>query len=135
MADIVSAEQRSKLMAGIRSRDTIPEMRVRRIAHAMGLRFRLHRRDLPGSPDLVFPRRNLALFVHGCFWHRHAGCRLTAAPKTRVDFWAAKFKSNVERDARAIGNLEQLGWRVVVIWECETNSPSVIRARIHTALS
>lgn len=107
-------------MARIVGKGTKPEMAVRRAAHALGYRFRLHRRDLPGSPDLVFPSRRLALFVHGCFWHRHAGCRLAYNPKSNVGFWQAKFEGNVTRDARAVEDLEGLGWRAEMIWECET---------------
>ncbi|MCP1374687.1 DNA mismatch endonuclease Vsr [Dyella sp. Sa] len=114
-------------MSRVRGKDTRPEMAVRRTAHSMGLRFRLHRKDLPGAPDLVFPRRHIALFVHGCFWHRHAGCRLAADPKTRPDFWVKKFQANVERDRRAIEKLEQMGWRTVVVWECETRDTETLR--------
>jgi len=122
------------MMSRIRSRDTTPEIKVRRIAHAMGLRFRLHRRDLPGSPDVVFPRHRVALFVHGCFWHRHPGCHLAAVPKTRAEFWNTKFKNNVERDRRANEQLIELGWRVAVIWECEANNVETVRRLIHEAL-
>ncbi len=95
-------------------------MIVRRAAHALGYRFRLHRKDLPGRPDLVFPSRRAVIFVHGCFWHRHPGCRMASTPKTRVEFWSAKFDRNVQRDAAVIDALEAAGWRVLVIWECET---------------
>lgn len=114
-------------MSRVRSKDTSPEMRVRRAAHALGLRFRLHRRDLPGKPDLVFPRHRAALFVHGCFWHRHPGCAKASMPKSRPDFWQAKFERNIERDRRVETELEALGWRVFVIWECETKSDERIR--------
>lgn len=107
-------------MSRVKGRDTLPELRVRKAAHAMGLRFRLHRKDLPGCPDLIFPKRRVALFVHGCFWHRHPGCRKASTPKTRVEFWADKFKANVLRDARVSAELEKRGWKVAVIWECET---------------
>lgn len=132
--DRVSKIKRSEMMSGIRSKDTAPEIAVRRIAHGMGLRFRLHRRDLPGSPDIVFPRYRVALFVHGCFWHRHPGCRLAATPKTRADFWCAKFGRNVERDRRASEDLVRLGWRVAVVWECEVRDTEAVRARIKQAL-
>ncbi|MGB3747787.1 MAG: DNA mismatch endonuclease Vsr [Rhodanobacter sp.] len=125
--DIVSKQRRSEMMSRVRGKDTRPEMAVRRAAHAMGLRFRLHRKDLPGTPDLVFPRLHIALFVHGCFWHRHPGCHLAADPKTRPDFWARKFQANVERDRRAMENLGQMGWRTVVVWECETREPETLR--------
>jgi len=125
-------------MARIRSIGTAPELAVRRAAHAMGLRYRLNRRDLPGTPDLVFPRFRVALFVHGCFWHRHAGCRLAATPKTRIEFWQAKFAGNTARDARQEQALVDAGWRPVVIWECETADPArlatIIRGRVMPAV-
>ncbi len=127
MTDIVSPERRSEIMARIRDRDTGPELRVRRAAHAMGLRFRLHRRDLPGSPDLVFPKYRTALFVHGCFWHRHEGCPRAYVPKSRMEFWNRKFAANVERDRRVSEALRKLGWRPVVIWECETEDRSALK--------
>ena len=128
MTDIVDTQRRSKLMAGIPGRDTAPEIAVRRIAHRMGLRFRVHRKDLPGRPDLVFPKHRLAVFVHGCFWHRHKGCRFASNPKSRIAFWKEKFVANVDRDARQQAALKELGWNVLVIWECETkNEPAVER--------
>jgi DNA mismatch endonuclease, patch repair protein len=113
-------------MALIRGRDTKPELRVRQALHAAGLRFRLHDRRLPGTPDLVFPGRRIALFVHGCFWHRHPGCRAARLPKSRVDFWEPKLSGNVERDARQRVELEALGWTVMVVWECETHHPNML---------
>lgn len=98
------------------------------MAHAMGLRFRLHRRDLPGKPDLVFPRYRAALFVHGCFWHRHPGCSKASTPKSRVEFWRAKFEHNIERDRHNEEALCALGWRVFIVWECETKSDEEIRS-------
>ena len=134
MTDIISPERRSALMARIKSRDTRPELRVRRMAHAMGLRFRLHRKDLPGTPDLVFPGRRIALFVHGCFWHRHPGCPKAYEPKSRVDFWQGKFRDNIARDEKAAAGLAAAGWKPVIIWECETEAPDtlekIIRERI-----
>ncbi len=106
-------------MARIRGRDTKPEVAVRRLAHRLGYRFRLHRRDLPGTPDLVFPARSKIVFVHGCFWHRHPGCRFTYEPKSNVEFWRKKFTANKQRDARVKGELKQMGWDVLTIWECE----------------
>ena len=126
MTDIVDSKRRSELMAGIRGRDTAPELAVRRIAHRMGLRFRPHRKDLPGRPDLVFPRHRLAVFVHGCFWHRHEGCRYASTPKSRIVFWTEKFAANVDRDARQEAALRTLGWRVLVIWECETKNEAAV---------
>jgi DNA mismatch endonuclease, patch repair protein len=119
LADIVSSTQRSVIMSKIKSRDTAPELAVRRIAHRLGFRFRLHAKNLPGRPDLIFPKHRLALFVHGCFWHRHRGCRFAYRPKTRVRFWDTKFRSNVARDGKNVNQLEIMGWRVLIVWECE----------------
>lgn len=124
--DIFSREQRSEVMSRIRGRDTKPEMLVRRAAHALGYRFRLHRNDLPGRPDLVFPKRRIALFVHGCFWHRHPGCRLAYNPKSNTQFWNGKFERNVERDRRTIDELRTLGWTPKVIWECQTRKTGMV---------
>ncbi|GAA5071263.1 DNA mismatch endonuclease Vsr [Roseibacterium beibuensis] len=106
-------------MAKVRSQNTKPELAVRRYLHARGLRFRLHRRDLPGKPDMVFPSRRVAVFVHGCFWHQHPGCRRAKLPQTRADFWREKLEANVRRDAAALAALEILGWTALVVWECE----------------
>lgn len=130
MVDIIDSARRSALMGRIGPRDTSPELAVRRAAHAWGLRFRLHRRDLPGCPDLVFPKYRLIVFVHGCFWHRHAGCPNCTQPKTRPEFWQSKFAANVARDARVETELRALGWRVEVIWECQTTDASDLAARI-----
>lgn len=118
--DIVDGSTRSRMMAAIRGKDTGPELRVRRYLHAAGLRFRLHDRGLPGSPDIVFSRRRLALFVHGCFWHRHPGCRFASTPAVRQEFWDTKFEANIRRDARVAADIAELGWKVIIIWECET---------------
>ena len=118
---------RSALMSRVKAKDTKPELSVRRLAHGLGYRYRLHRRDLPGSPDLVFPGRRKALFVHGCFWHRHQGCRKTTMPKTRAKFWQRKFDDNVRRDERVIAALRDLGWDVLVVWECETLDEDLLR--------
>lgn len=107
-------------MASIRGRDTLPELRVRRYLHAAGLRFRLHDGTLPGSPDLVFPAHRVAVFVHGCFWHRHPFCRYATTPASRPEFWLDKFAKNVVRDQRNLLALEQMGWTPLVIWECDT---------------
>lgn len=119
MTDIVDRQTRSRMMRGIRHKDTAPERRLRSLLFAQGLRFRLHRRDLPGSPDLVFPCHRVAIFVHGCFWHRHLGCRFATTPATNEGFWAAKFEANVERDRRALDALRGIGWRTGVVWECQ----------------
>ena len=130
MTDIMDRKRRSELMAAIRTRDTAPELVVRRIAHRMGLRFRLHRKDLPGRPDLVIPKHRLAVFVHGCFWHRHEGCRFASMPKSRTRFWTEKFAANVDRDAYQEVALRKLGWRVLVIWQCETKDETVVEHRL-----
>ena len=123
-------EDRSALMARVRNRDTSPELAVRKLAHAQGLRFRINRRDLPGTPDLVFPRYRLAVFVHGCFWHRHSGCKRAATPKTRQHFWEAKLARNVERDQQAASALEDLGWQVMTVWECELKDRASVTQRL-----
>lgn len=117
--DVVDAATRSRMMAGIRSRDTRPEMMVRKHLHARGFRYRLHVRTLPGSPDLVLPRYHVVIFVHGCFWHRHLGCRYATTPASNVERWRLKFDSNTERDSRQESMLRTAGWRVIVVWECE----------------
>ena len=117
--DIFSTEKRSEIMARVRSKDTKPEMAVRRYLHKHGLRYRLHRRDLPGCPDLVISSRRVAVFIHGCFWHRHPGCRKTTMPASGEEFWRDKFAATVERDAIAHGALRRAEWGVLVIWECE----------------
>jgi len=132
--DIVTPEKRSAMMAGIRGKDTSPELRVRRAAHALGYRFRLHRRNLPGSPDLVFPRLGKVILVHGCYWHRHPGCRFAYTPKSNTEFWARKFAGNVERDRRTLSDLQRLGWDPLVIWECETYDLAELRGRLDSYL-
>ena len=121
--DIVDRKRRSEMMSAIKGRDTAPEIAVRRAAHRLGLRFRLHRKDLPGRPDLVFPRHRAVIFVHGCFWHRHLECQYAYTPKTRARFWTRKFSQNIARDRRNEEALHLLGWRVLVIWECQTHDP------------
>lgn len=111
---------RSQVMSRVRDKDTKPEMRVRKALHAAGLRYRLHRKDLPGRPDVVLPSRRTVVFVHGCFWHRHPGCPRCRTPKTRQEFWIPKLEANVERDRKASAALIEAGWRVRTIWECET---------------
>ena len=134
MVDIFDVEKRSEIMSRIRGRNTKPELVVRRIAHALGFRFRLHRRDLPGCPDIVFPRYRAVILVHGCFWHRHPECRYAFSPKTRIQFWEEKFKGNVARDRRNELALSDLGWRFMVIWECETKDHATVAKRITSFL-
>jgi DNA mismatch endonuclease (patch repair protein) len=118
------------MMARVKGKNTGPEIAVRRFLHAAGLRFRLHRTDLPGKPDIVLPKYRLAIFVHGCFWHRHPGCRRATQPNTRREFWTLKLANNAERDARNVAELRRLGWRVGVVWECETRDLSTLKSRI-----
>jgi len=120
MIDVVTPEKRSQMMSGIKGRNSRPEMLVRRALFAMGYRFRLHRRDLPGTPDIAMPGRKIAIFVHGCFWHVHQGCKYSKTPSTRTEFWSAKLRGNVDRDQRAIDALAEMGWRVLIVWECST---------------
>ncbi|MGO4609060.1 very short patch repair endonuclease [Variovorax sp. 2RAF20] len=120
MVDVVSPADRSRMMAGIKGKNSQPELLVRRLLFTSGYRFRLHRRDLPGTPDIVMPGRKVAIFVHGCFWHLHQGCRYAKMPATRADFWKAKLEANVERDRSAVEKLQASGWRVLCVWECST---------------
>ncbi len=132
--DVLTPEQRSRCMAAIRGKDTGPEMTVRRILTAMGYRYRLHDRALPGRPDLVFVSRRAVVFVHGCFWHRHA-CRTgRATPRTRGAFWCAKFESNRQRDRRNVRALRRQGWRALVVWECQLRDADRLMARLRTFL-
>jgi DNA mismatch endonuclease (patch repair protein) len=117
-------------MRSIRKVNTRPEMLVRRSLHAQGYRYRIHRRDLPGSPDLVFPGRRKIIFVHGCFWHQHEGCSLARQPKSRPDYWPRKLARNVERDSDVRQRLADLGWQVLVVWECETRNPTLMGDRL-----
>ena len=128
--DITISAARSRNMAAIRGRNTSPELKVRSLLHRLGYRFRLHRRDLPGSPDIVLPRHRTVVFVHGCFWHRHPGCRYTTTPKTRADFWARKFEQNIERDQRQQLQLHEMGWSPIVIWECELRDMPSLTERL-----
>lgn len=118
MTDIVSKETRSRMMSGIRGKDTRPEMLVRRHLHSLGFRFRLHVKTLPGKPDLVLPKCRTVIFVHGCFWHRHADCKYATSPRSNQKFWLDKFESNIKRDKTALDQLVALGFRILVIWEC-----------------
>jgi DNA mismatch endonuclease (patch repair protein) len=117
--DTVDAVTRSRIMRAVLRSNTAPELRLRQVLHRLGLRYRLHVRSLPGSPDIVFPGPRVAVFVHGCYWHRHEGCRLATTPKSNADFWQVKFLDNVARDRRAVEQLEADGWTVVLAWQCE----------------
>ena len=117
-------------MARIRSEDTVPEMLVRKMLHAAGFRFRLHRGDLPGKPDIVLPRYKVAIFVHGCFWHGHESCRDGRRPKSNLDYWNRKLDRNRERDRRSQAKLEAIGWRPLVVWECELEDPDQLLLRL-----
>ena len=122
-------------MSRIKNRDTKPEIMVRSVLHRKGYRFRLHRKDLPGNPDIVLPRYNTIIFVHGCFWHRHIGCKFAYNPKSRIEFWQAKFENNVRRDAQAQERLTDLGWNVHTIWECQTKKIELLEKNIDALLS
>jgi len=134
MTDVLTPEQRSKCMSRIKSTDTKPEMTVRRLVHGMGYRYRLHKKDLPGKPDMVFPRLNKIIFVHGCFWHMHKCKYGKVVPKKNHDFWHKKRLSNVERDKRNIKSLKKSGWDVLVIWECWTKDTEKLQERIREFL-
>jgi DNA mismatch endonuclease (patch repair protein) len=136
LADRITPEQRSANMARIRSRDTKPEMIVRRLLHAAGYRYRLHRRDLPGNPDLIFARRRKVIFVHGCFWHQHEAeaCLDGRKPRSNTGYWDAKLARNVSRDRAAIEQLNAMGWEVLVVWACETKATNELQVRLETFL-
>lgn len=122
MSDVVDKTTRSRMMAGIRGKNTKPELIVRRFLHARGFRYRLHYSRLPGQPDIIMPKHKVAIFVHGCFWHRHQGCRYTTNPEQNRDKWLEKFKQNIDRDKIQITKLIELNWRVIIIWECSLRS-------------
>jgi DNA mismatch endonuclease, patch repair protein len=133
--DTPVSPERSAQMALVKAKDTKPEIRVRKAAHAMGLRYRLNVRKLPGSPDLVFPSRKVVLFVHGCFWHRHKSCKATRMPKSRVAFWEQKFVENIARDQRSYRALRKAGWKIFIIWECETSQINKVKVVLQQILS
>lgn len=128
MTDIVDRQTRSRMMAGIKGKNTKPELALRRALHARGFRYRLHSRKVHGRPDLVLPKHRAVIFVHGCFWHRHEGCRYATTPATRVAFWQAKFDANVARDSAVRDALLAAGWRVATIWECALRKPEKVAA-------
>lgn len=133
MADRISPEDRSRLMARVKRSNTKPEIIVRKLLHARGWRYRLHVKGLPGTPDIVFPSRNAILFIHGCFWHGHT-CRLGRLPSSRPEFWIPKIQANRHRDQRKIDQLVEAGWRVMTVWQCSLNEPEVALSDIETFL-
>jgi DNA mismatch endonuclease (patch repair protein) len=132
--DTVSADVRSRMMAGIKGQNTKPEIAVRKLLHKNGFRFRLHYSDLPGKPDIVLPRYKLCIFIHGCFWHRHEGCKYTTFPKTKVDFWEKKFSDTQARDRKNVNALREAGWRTFEIWECGTKGSTPDLAWLPSAI-
>lgn len=128
--DNLSPAGRSEVMARVHSTDTRPEMLVRKLVYALGYRYRLHVRDLPGRPDMVFRNRAKVIFIHGCFWHRHARCALARLPKSRLDFWLPKLEGNRKRDERNKRELQRMGWKVLTVWECQLNRPARLADRV-----
>ncbi len=128
--DRISTEHRSWNMSKIRSANTSPELLVRSLLHRMGYRFRLHRKDLPGRPDIVLPGRRSVVLVHGCYWHRHPGCQFAYTPKSNIEFWEAKFNENLTRDHRQECQLQEMGWKVITVWECEVKAQAELAGRL-----
>ena len=135
MTDHISKAQRSANMRAVRSRNTEPEVRVRKVVRSLGYRFRLHRRDLPGKPDIAFTDLHKAVYVHGCFWHQHSGCRRATMPQTNRAFWRKKLKRNAVRDSKQLAAIRKRGWRALVVWECETKDEKRLVARLKRFLS
>jgi len=135
MPDVFQPEERSRIMAKVRGEDTLPEKLVRSLIHRMGYRFRLHLKDLPGKPDIVLPRHKKVIFVHGCFWHQHEGCPHAARPASNIEYWNKKLDRNMIRDRENMQKLEYLGWKVLVIWECETRDQERLIQTLKTFLS
>ena len=128
------SDQRSRNMSAIKSKNTKPEIAVRKMLHALGYRFRLHRKDLPGSPDIVLPKYKTVIFVHGCFWHRHENCKFASTPKTRNEFWENKFNENMKRDKNNFKELKKLNWNLLVIWECETKNINLLIKKVSSKI-
>jgi len=128
--DTLSAKERSARMALVHSKNTKPEIAVRRLVHSLGFRYRLHSKRLPGKPDMVFPSRQKIIFVHGCFWHRHKGCPNTRLPKSRLDFWKPKLEANQARDKKNQLKLKKLGWKILVVWECEIKKSTKLTQKV-----
>ena len=135
MPDVHDPATRSRNMAAIRGRDTKPELLIRSGLHRQGYRFRVNRKDLPGKPDIVLSRFHAVIFVHGCFWHRHKGCKNASNPKTKKTFWREKFKANVERDRKVQKELKSMGWSIQIIWECELSDPEEVRKSLKSHLN
>lgn len=135
MVDHLTPEKRSWNMSRVRSRDTDPEMKVRKLLFSMGYRYRLNVKTLPGKPDIVLKKWNTVIFVHGCFWHRHKGCKDATTPKTRTEWWTQKFRKNILNDQEKQHALKSLGWNVIVIWECEIKNKTVLTDKINTILN
>lgn len=133
--DVFTRAKRSEIMRKVKHFDTTPEMTVRRVLHRLGFRFRLHRKDLPGRPDVALPKWRVALFIHGCFWHRHKNCPRASNPKTRPAYWAAKFERNVRRDRAAARALRRAGWQVIVVWQCQTRDEASLATRLNLAIT
>ncbi len=134
MADHVDPATRSRIMSAVHSKDTMPEVRVRKMLHSMGYRYRLHVAKLPGKPDIVFPSRHKIVFVHGCFWHRHRSCRYATTPKTRPEYWEEKFSANVTRDRATVRKLKQMGWTIATVWQCQLKNPERLAEQLHEFL-
>lgn len=130
VADRITIEHRSWNMSRIKAKNTRPERKVRSLLHSMGYRFRLHDASLPGTPDLILPKHKTAIFVHGCFWHRHTGCKYAYTPKSRVQFWERKLEQNVRTNERAVCELNSMGWRVLILWECELKDLGLVEQRL-----
>ena len=126
------SKERSKNMAAIKSKNTNPEIKVRKLLHSLGYRFRLHKKELPGSPDIVLKKYKTVVFVHGCFWHRHKECKYASNPKTREEFWNKKFLSNIERDIKVRERIKAAGWKSIVVWACELNDIQKLKKRLKT---
>lgn len=131
--DIFTPEKRSHVMSQVRGKNTKPEILVRKLLHRMGYRFRLHRKDLPGKPDIVLPKYKTVVFIHGCFWHGH-NCKRGAKPSSNKDFWNEKLEKNVERDKKHVRSLEAIGWRCIVVWECETKNADLLEVKLKNGL-
>jgi DNA mismatch endonuclease (patch repair protein) len=135
VADRFTPEERSRIMSRVKSRDTKPEKLVRKLLHALGYRFRLHRRDLPGKPDITLPKHKKVIFVHGCFWHGHDGCQRAARPTSNIEFWNKKIDSNLRRDITAQKELDALGWSYFILWQCQTRDLTTLTNKLEQFLN